>query len=184
LAARDPPGAPTLASYTPGTPPPRSIESSPVYYGGLPPTPRRRRRGWLLPVTVVAVLVAASVIVTDWALTGGTTSASPMNVKITEVDWKFTGPLNCWSSIMGAGKSAGTLQNVELQLSLSYPSGAMPPSCTVHSITVGTVGFSLVTTNTPLKVDAGTNATLNATVVTPSADYTGVLTLDAMATSP
>jgi hypothetical protein len=180
VPSKDPPGAPTLVGRA--VPPP--IEPSPIYFGALPRR-RRRRSALLLPAVVAVGIIVAAIVLASWAFTGGASSASPMNVKITAVQWQFSGPPNCWSNLLDTGRSAGDHENVEVQQALSYRSiGMGPRSCTAASVTVATAGFTLVTDNAPLTIDSGTSATLTVTVETPSSDYTGPLTLDVTATSP
>jgi hypothetical protein len=52
------------------------------------------------------------------------------------------------------------------------------PSCTIQTITVTTVGFSISGANTPLVVPYGTWQSLSSTILAPHHSYTGALTVD------
>jgi hypothetical protein len=113
------------------------------------------------------------------------TVSSPGFVNVTGVNWEFSGPSNCWSSMTTSGQTVAGGAQFTVTIKLSYTAGLLDPdSCTVQSEAVSTAGFSVDSANTPLVVDSGSTQTLSVTLTAPNTNETVVLTLDGTVTSP
>lgn len=114
---------------------------------------------------------------------GATTATTTVNV--TSVNWEFSGPSYCWGTMSGHGAVATGGGKFSVTVSLSYSAFLLEPaSCTVQSVSVGTAGFSLASSNAPLVVESGGSQTLWVSVTAPNENESAVLTIDATATAP
>jgi hypothetical protein len=134
--------------------------------------------------TLTATIQAPNVTKTTNLTLNGTVS-SPGYVNMTGVNWEFSGPSNCWSSMTTSGQTVAGGAQFTVTIKLSYTAGLLDPdSCTVTSEAVATTGFSVDSANTPLVVDSGSSQTLSVTLTAPNTNETVVLTLDGTVTSP
>jgi hypothetical protein len=136
-----------------------------------------------LTVTVQAPdMNLTSVLVLD----GNVTSPNDTHtVDVSAVNWDFSGPSNCWSSMSGPGVEVVGGDQFTVSITLNYTAGLLDPStCTVQSESVGTSGFTYLSANTPLVVSSGGSQVLSVTVQAPDTNETVVLTLDGTVTSP
>lgn len=134
--------------------------------------------------TLTATVQAPNVTETTNLTLNGTVS-SPGLVTLTGVNWQFSGPSNCWSSMSSGGQTVAAGDQFTVTIKLSYTAGLLDPdSCTVKSETVATSGFTVDSANTPLVVDSGSSQWLSVTLTAPNTNETVVLTLDGTVTSP
>jgi flagellar basal body-associated protein FliL len=122
--------------------------------------------GIVIGVVVVILILAALVYV-------GMTVNS---VKVTAINLQFTGD-SCsgWTD----GTDPGLTANAGSQVSdtISLPNDSIFSSCTAESVLTSTSGFSIVSSNAPLTVNAGTTQSLSVVIGMPSGSYNGVLTI-------
>lgn len=166
------PQQPAQYQYPPPTPPP------PYYQAPIPP----RKSNTTL---VVVIVVVALVVVGGLAAAAYFLGAASHTVTITAENINFAGATNCWTSSTGSGEVVPGGAQFTTTWTLSYTAGAFDPDrCTVQSVSVQTVGFSLVNSNAPLTVLSGGTQSLTIRLQAPNADFTGVLTLLLTVTSP
>lgn len=163
-------------------------ESPSVPEAQSPVSPKRPHpgHGFLVVVAVVLFLVLL-LLVPTYGLTPALKRVqvgSTAIVTITSVNIAFTGTSHCWTSATASGGTRSGGQQFTVTFLLSYGSkSAKQSSCTVASLSVATLGFSLVKSNVPLTVNSGSSRTLTITVTVPARSYRGVLTFDATDTS-
>jgi hypothetical protein len=157
---------------------------------------KRRTGVWVaVGVFVIALLVAAAVIgsLPSGSHTSPGKSPSPppppppsaTHVNLTGVAWKYA-PTTCWNdtSTGPTNVPGGDLFNVSV--SVSYAGGSSKPTyCIVDSESVTTSGFSLVNSNTPLTVNAGSTETLTLEIRSPNENLSeGLTTSGSVSTGP
>lgn len=154
-----------------------------------PPPPRRS----LSPLVIsMAVVIAVLVVLVALYASGTFTSSSgsgqggPAIVEVTSVNFSPTTETSaCWTSTTGTGGLVYAGSNLTVTLNLSYAGGSSePPICEVQSVSVATAGFSIISTNTPLTVYAGSTQTLRVVLGTPATAFRGAVTIDLDVTLP
>ena len=165
----------------PQQPPPYPYppQGLPPYY--QPPVPPKKSNTVLVVVIVVVALVVIGALATGVYFLG----VSSHTVRITAENIDITGATNCWTSSTGTGETVPGGAQFTTTWTLNYTAGPFDPDrCTVQSVSVQTVGFSLVSSNTPVTVLTGGSQSLTIRLQAPNTDYTGVLTLVLTVTSP
>jgi hypothetical protein len=159
----------------------------------VPPPPKRRTGLWVgLGLGVLALLLIAGIFGSPAPMAHPSSSSSPppppsggRTVRITSVNWKFSGASNCWSTLTTRGGKVPGGGSFDATIELNYTAGPLQPNrCTVQSASVGTTSFTYENANTPLEVASGGSQTLSVTVQVPDDNLSTVLTLDAQVTSP
>ena len=133
--------------------------------------PHSRTWVWVVVAVVIAIVVVLPSLLAYLAFQ----QLSPLGPPaLTPIQLQFTGP-SCpgWSNetLVGAGGGGTAGRGVPLHVPAS--SG----SCAAESVSIPTPGFTLVSSNTPLTVDAGGYGQLNVTVRTPSTPPPGNATM-------
>jgi hypothetical protein len=115
----------------------------------------------MFAVVLGVILTVAAVGV--YELVRGLGSGQPIGLAAAEV--QFSGePCPGWTDLpLGIPITGGTI-GLQVRLATNASSG----SCTAESVSMNTPGFSVVGSNIPLTVDAGSVRSLNVTVQTPS----------------
>ena len=159
-----------MAQPAPQAPPP--YLPVPPYAAPPPPPKKSRKLLWIgigIGIVVVIVIIAAVAFVAS-------NTSNTKSVNITAVNYQFIGS-SCsgWTDATGSGVqgSAGGQVTLTFSLTNTAPFG----TCTAQSISTPTSGFTVVSSNTPLTVNAGATQTLTAVIGLPSQSYNGVLTI-------
>jgi hypothetical protein len=149
--------------------------------GGQPPSPpRTSHTGAIVAVAVVVVILVVIVaLYVAGVFTSGTlpgSSPPPVTVDITDVNWVLSGA-SC-SGDASQSTSAGETVNggATITASEDLVNTALFGSCTFSTPAV-TAGFTIVSSNAPVTVDAGGSQSLDMQIMVPSTSYTGVLTV-------
>lgn len=140
-------------------------------YGAPPPRPAPKR-SWLLIIAVVLVVVVLVIGVTAFLF------PPPPNSPIQVTDINIWAPdnvcgLNSNPSYY-SGFNGSTSQVQVIDFGVPNFNGT---SCTIHSVTTNTTGFTLSAIQEPLNISANGNASMNITVESPSTDFSGFLNL-------
>ena len=170
------PAAPPAASPLPVGPLPSSGPPMGFPPPAAPP-PARPRRSRALMVIVIIVVIVLVLSVVAFALTP---AASPPPIRV--------GELVIWApnKVCDLNASAGSPNYYYFGFNGSTSSSVRVPilvpdfnatSCTVRGVTTNTTGFTVAGTPLPLIVTAGSNASMNLTITTPSSSYSGNVNL-------
>ncbi len=152
-----------------------------------PPAPPKSRTGLIVAIVVVVVVVVIAAVIVLGMRPASTTNNPPptVYVTITAINLQINGPSNCWSSSTETGGTVTAGTSFSDSWQFTYHQGFLQPvSCTIQSVSISTAGFSLVSSNAPLVVGNGATQTFTYTVQTPSAAYSGVMTVVLTVTSP
>lgn len=123
---------------------------------------------WVALVIGVLVVVGIVVVAAAFIFAVGTSSTvSGVNYTSSDNACSTNGATGIGFTATGGGTHLETL----------FLTGGFFLSCTVHSVTATTSGFSISGANVPLTVPAGGSADLSFTIHVPS-NYNGVLTID------
>jgi hypothetical protein len=144
--------------------------SSPLPYS--PPGPPRRPRSKFLIVLVVVVVGFLVLGVIGYFFLYG--AAPP--VQVGEIDI-FSPDNVCGLAshpIYYTGFNGSTGSSQVYDFGMPNFNGS---SCTVRAVATNTSGFSIVAAQVPLAIPSGTNVSLNITIQSPSAPFTGALHL-------
>ena len=134
-------------------------------------------------IAAVVVILLVLVVVFYLFSTGAFTANSPNRignptqpVTITAINYQFIGA-SCtgWVDFSDAGATVNAGQ--QFGESISLTNQALLGTCTANSVSVSTSGFSVVSANTPLTVNAGATQTLSMTFGTPSSTFNGAITV-------
>ncbi len=152
-----------------------ATETTPGQQPGTP-KPSRRRKVPVVTVIVVCAVVAGLFLATVglYLVSRVHPPASPPPLAPLEVQYSGQ-PCPGWSNVSvfpGMGITGGPV-TMSIGLSVNAPSG----SCTAESVSILTPGFTLLSSNAPVTVSAGTPGTLTLTVRTPSTMPVGNVTL-------
>jgi len=124
-------------------------------------------RKWLGTSLGIGVVVAVVLIVVmvDLANTA---------ISVTAIDYTSHDDACGINGDTQPGYTGGSGGSEEITITL----GGGPAGCTVTTVSTTTAGFSISGANVPLKVPSQGSARLSFTVTSPTASYSGVLTLD------
>lgn len=134
-------------------------------------------------IAAVIIIVLVLVVVLYLFSTGAFTPNSPnsignptQHVTVTAINYQFTGA-SCtgWSDFSDSGPTVNAGQ--QFSDSFSLHNGAILGTCTAQSVSVSTSGFSVISSNAPLTVNAGSSQTLSITYGTPSTSFNGAITV-------
>lgn len=140
-------------------------------------------------IAAVVIIVLVLVVVFYLFSTDAFTPNSPnsignptQHVTVTAINYQFTGA-SCtgWSDFSDGGHTVNAGQ--QFGDSFSLTNGAILGTCTAQSVSVSTSGFSIISANTPLTVNAGASQTLSITYGTPSSSFNGVITVSISVTT-
>lgn len=143
-----------------------------------------RLAAWVVVAGVVAAgaILAGSVVWYEYQPGGAFNPIVVLRVDVTQVVWTYEGTPE--ASSHGFNVVAGAPVGVSVQLYCAPGSGLFGPfsqNCTSGSPFIQTPGFTLSATNTPFQWASGTGgayATVSLTVITPSQEYSGNLTIE------
>lgn len=125
-------------------------------------------------VVIVVVLVVVASVLYFLVLAANVTHPTVGDVDITEV---YVDPTACWDDTSSAGGVFNEQVDFTDTVTLTNPSDG-PASCQVYAVDIVTDGFTIVSDNAPVTVDAGTTQTLTVVLQTPDYAYTGTMTLE------
>jgi hypothetical protein len=138
------------------------------------------RRLWIpIGIGILVVLVAAGIVGSLPSSPPASAHSSGGTVTVSTVDWAFFGPGHCFNSTNRTGEAVSAGTDFTVRLALDYTGGTGNRSnCTITSESVGTPGFSIVSANTPLVVNTGSDQMLAVQLTAPAHPELAALTLE------
>ncbi len=133
-------------------------------------------------VAVLGLVVLAGIVGSIPTNSAPSASARDGTIVLSTIEWKFAGPVHCFNTTSSVGLAISAGSDFTVSLALSYPTGTTGhPECTVTSESVGTEGFALVGSNTPLVVGSNGEQVLSVQLTAPDRSETTALSLDGTA---
>jgi hypothetical protein len=162
------PSAPPLATAPVVIPPPPGAWTS----GPTPTAPPPRRRRWVRIVVVVVVVVIVLGVI------GFLLLPPAPSVTVTQINFVSPNDVCGLNNIGWQGYTSNTseVDQFGFPLTGNNTTGGATASCTVHTVSTSTSGFS-VTGNVPLYIPANTTEILWVNITEPGSSYNGALTL-------
>ena len=156
----------SAAGAAPLTPPPFA---PPMPYPGVAsPPPRQHSRLFVAFVILVVIFLVVGVIAFIFVLT----PAPPVQVSAINIyaPHNVCGLNSTPIYFPGFNSSKGANQTLDFEMP-NYNTTA----CVVHSVTTNTTGFNLSNVQVPLTIPGSSSASMNITITSPSASYSGIM---------